>query len=117
MNNISVAFTCDNKLKEVYHMWTTNKNENLNQSIMKYAPKHTYLCTTKSAESIIHTAVGIDNVGVNGFYTLLYHIMGMKYKDTIIEKQHLAMDKRKRYHNKYKQSLKEKAKKSKQKSK
>ena len=44
MKNTNVLFTNNHKLKEIYHMWTTNRNESMNKSITKMARKDTYLC-------------------------------------------------------------------------
>ena len=39
MKNINVLFTNDNKLKEVYHMWSMNHNKSMNKAITKIAGK------------------------------------------------------------------------------
>ena len=101
MKNINLLYTNDDKLKEIYHMWSTNRNESMNKSITKMARKDMYLCSTICSKSRIHKTVGIRNAGVEGFYSCLFLMLGMEYNNTIIKEQHKAMDKFRMYHTKY----------------
>ena len=101
MKHINVLFTADDKLKEIYHMWSTNRNESVNRSITKMARKDTYLCSTICSKARIHTSVGIRNAGVKGFYSSLFSMLGINYNNTIIQKQHEIMDRKRKYDTKY----------------
>ena len=84
-------------------MWTTNKNKSMNKWISKFVPKTTYLCNSIVAKTRMHTAVGIDSIGYEGYFQCLFIMLGMKYNNTIIKQQHVTIDKRKKYFIAYNQ--------------
>ena len=79
-------------LSHVWHMWSTNKNENINKLVTKLVPKDTYLCQTITAETRIHMAIAIDSVGYEEFFSRLFPKLGMEYSNTIVKHQHCMMD-------------------------
>ena len=82
-------------------MWNTNQNKNLNKLITKMQKKDSYFCTTIAAEGWIHVSVGVESAGVEGFYSALFMMLGIEYRNTILQQQHQLMDRQKKYQREY----------------
>jgi hypothetical protein len=57
---------------------SSQKNEAMNRSIMRYAPKEKTYCRTMALTSRINIAIGVDSVGHALFYQRLFKRMGFK---------------------------------------
>jgi hypothetical protein len=70
-------FTSEKALREMYHEFHSNKCESLNGNITKYVPKNKHYCQTLSNKGRTNTAVGVDSVGYQGFYSRLFVTLGL----------------------------------------
>ena len=102
LKELDAIFTTDEALEDLYHMYDTNKIESLNKFITKFLPKSTYLCGSMAAKSRVHTAVAIDSIGFEDFYSLLHYCLGIQY-DGILLMQHKKLDKQRQYRYGYHQ--------------
>jgi hypothetical protein len=57
---------------------SSQKNEAMNGSIMRYAPKEKMYARTMALTSWINIAIGIDCVGHTKFYEQLFRAMGFQ---------------------------------------
>jgi hypothetical protein len=71
-------FTTEERLRECHHQMSSQKNEAMNRSIMRYAPKDRTYCRSMALTSRINVAIGIDCVGHAVFYERLFKAMGFK---------------------------------------
>jgi hypothetical protein len=71
------VFTTEEKLLKIHHQMDSQKNEALNKSVTKYAPKDREYSKSKSLESRILIAGCTNNVGISCFYKRLFHELGM----------------------------------------
>ena len=69
------------RLKEIHHMFDSQKNEALNRSNNKFAPKHKTYSMTNSLRSRTAMAVGIDSVGPKDYFLRLFNVIGIKSND------------------------------------
>ena len=97
---IDELFTTDERLEEMYHTYDTNKLESLHKFITKFIPKDSYLCKSIAAKSRVYTAVGIDSIGYEDYYSLLYYCLGLSY-DTMSLQQHKKLDDQRNYRIEY----------------
>ena len=104
MKELHDKYVSDEWLPQIWHMWNTNKNENVNKLITKFVPKTTYLCQTIVAKLRIYVAIGIDSIGQEEYYKRLYKKLGIQYDDTIAKYQHMAMDYQQKYRETYKKN-------------
>jgi hypothetical protein len=65
-------------LCEMYPEFHSSKCESLNGNITKYVPKKKHYCCTLSNKGQSHTAVGVDSVGYEEFYSCLFDILGVE---------------------------------------
>ena len=73
MKDIFEPCVTEPKLIESRHTGDTQKNEALNQSISKYAPKNKFLGSTMDLTHRVHVAVGIHNLGHLTFWEKVYN--------------------------------------------
>jgi hypothetical protein len=74
MLEIHSKYTTPTRLHEVHHTWSTQKNEAMNQSIAKYAPKGRDYSTTGSLYRRVLAAVGVNSGGMHYFSKVLEKI-------------------------------------------
>ncbi len=75
---ISDRFTSEEHMKECHHKMSSQKNEAMNKSIMRYAPKEKTYARTMSLTSRVNMAVGIDCIGHGKYYERLFATMHFK---------------------------------------
>jgi hypothetical protein len=66
-------------LCECHHCMSSQKNEAMNKSIMRYVPKEKTYARSMALTSQINIAIGIDCVGHAVFYERLFRAMGFQY--------------------------------------
>ena len=71
-------FTTITRLKESLHEFDTQKNEAMNTSIAKYAPKTKTYGMTISLTNRVMIAVGTNNLGHEKYWTSVYSSMDLK---------------------------------------
>ena len=74
-------------LRDMHHLFDTNKNECFNKLVTKFVPKMSYLCGSIARKPRVYVAAGINSVGYVLFYLALYQILGVKYT-TLLHRQH-----------------------------
>jgi hypothetical protein len=72
---IVARFSTEEHLRECYHKMSSQKNEAMNKSIMRYAPKDKTYARTMSLTSRINLSIGIDCVGHAEYYQRLFSSM------------------------------------------
>jgi hypothetical protein len=103
IGDVMSRFVTDEKLRECHHGHSSQKNESLNNHIKRYAPKDKTYCQTTSLASRICLAVGIDSVGHEQYYKLLFSNMGINLPVTT--RKMLCKMLKKREHNQIYQAL------------
>jgi hypothetical protein len=68
-------FSEEDKLRECHHQMSSQKNEAMNKSIMRYCPKDKTYCRTMILTSRIHLAIGIDTLGHSRFFQEIFASM------------------------------------------
>jgi hypothetical protein len=68
-------FSSKERLIECYHQMRSQKNEAMNKSIMRYAPKDKTYARTMSLTSLVNLAIGIDCIGHAQYYERLFRRM------------------------------------------
>jgi len=81
LKTIIDKFTTDEKLHEIHHSKDSQKNEALNKSVTKYAPKDREYSGTMSLETRILTAAAVCNIGLDDFYQQVFKGLGIQCKD------------------------------------
>jgi hypothetical protein len=72
---IMERFTSDDHLRECHHLMSSQKNEAMNKSIMRYVPKDRTLCRSMVLTSRISCAISIDSLGHAEYFLLLFRRM------------------------------------------
>jgi hypothetical protein len=70
-------FTSNKYITEMHHTFHSQKNEVMNRSIMKYAPKIICFSKTMSLATRIATAVGVNYVGYEELYRRVFPSIGL----------------------------------------
>ena len=74
---ILVKFTSDSYITEMHHTFHSQKNEAMNRSVMKFAPKHFCFSKTMSLTIRIAIAISVNSVGYEKFYRILFSAVGL----------------------------------------
>jgi hypothetical protein len=74
-DEIMERFCSEERLRECHHQMSSQKNEAMNRSIMRYAPKDKTYGRTMALTSRINIAIGIDCVGHPEYYERLFKAM------------------------------------------
>jgi hypothetical protein len=72
-------FSTPEHLQECYHRMSSQKNEAMNKSIMRYAPKDRTYARTMALTSRINLSVGIDCIGHAKYYERLFGRMHFRH--------------------------------------
>lgn len=80
MLEIHNKYTTTVRLLEVYHAWSTQKNEAMNQCFTKYAPKGRDYSGSGSLFRRICTGIGVGSVGLLEYYPAVFRWIGFKAK-------------------------------------
>jgi hypothetical protein len=89
------TYCSDEALKDVHHLWHTNKCESINAFISKFVPKTKHLCRTIVGKARTYLAISLDSVGYEDYYRTLYDLLGLEYDEDIMRSMHRRMDKKK----------------------
>ena len=81
-------YTTDKYLSNIYHCWDTNLNESFHKFVTKFLRKDSFYCESISAKSRIYVAAAIFNEGYVGYYSELFDLYGMSYKNTSLYNHH-----------------------------
>jgi hypothetical protein len=68
-------FNSEERLRECHHTMSSQKNEAMNRSIMRYAPKDKTYSRTMALTSRINISIGIDCIGHAEYYERLFRAM------------------------------------------
>jgi hypothetical protein len=74
---ITARFITLPKLKDVAHVMDTQVNESMNNTISWLAPKNKCFGGSQSLLNRISIAVGITSLGLNRYFTRLFHALGI----------------------------------------
>ena len=67
-----LPYTTEARLKESLHLYDTQKNEDMNNSIAKYAPKTKRYGMTISLTNRVMIAIGVSNLGAEAYWKRVY---------------------------------------------
>jgi hypothetical protein len=99
MKGIHGKYTTPVRLHEVFHAWSTQKNEAMNQCFTKYAPKGRDYSGSGSLFRRICTGVGVVSVGLLEYYPAVFSWLGCKDKLPTEQTRFFASrDKKNAYH-------------------
>ena len=76
-----LPFTTEERLKESLHKFSTQKNETMNNSVAKYAPKTRTYSTSISITNRVMIAIGWCNLGFCLFWSRVYNCLGLIMSD------------------------------------
>jgi hypothetical protein len=107
MSTIHNTFTDVWNLQEIYHEYHSNKCESLNGFITKFLPKHKHYCRTIINRARTYLAIGIDSVGYNEYYGVLWKMLGVSFT-SLTNEHHQRLDRTRKKKSKYDQSEKTK---------
>ena len=105
LKEIYDKYTTEKSLDEIHHDLSSQKNESMNRSVMKFAPKYSCFGKTMSLFSRISMAVSINSIGQKSFYTRLFPRLGIAYGGTC-DLCFVRADRRFQVHARIKQSAK-----------
>ena len=77
MTRCYLPFTTEERLKESLHIFSTQKNEAMNNSVAKYAPKTRTYSTSMSLTNRVMIAIGCCNLGFYIFWNRVYADLGL----------------------------------------
>jgi hypothetical protein len=89
------TYCSDEALKEVHHLWHTNKCESINAFISKFVPKTKHLCRTIVGKARTYLAISLDSVGYEEYYRTLFELIDLEYDTEIMQSMHQRMDRKK----------------------
>ena len=89
------TYCSDEALKDVHHLWHTNKCESINAFISKFVPKTKHLCRTIVGKARTYLAISLDSIGYEEYYRTLFDLLGLDYDEEIMRSMHRRMDKKK----------------------
>jgi hypothetical protein len=95
------TYCSDAALREIHHLWHTNKCEYMNKFISKFVHKTMHLCMTIVGRARTYLAVSLDSVGYEEYYRTLFGILGLHYDETICGESHRRLDSKKLYEQAY----------------
>ena len=67
-----LSYTTEARLKESLHLYDTQKNEAMNNSIAKYTPKTKTYGMTISLTNRVMIAIGVSNLGAGSYWKRVY---------------------------------------------
>ena len=71
-------YTEDNRLRRVFHEWSTNKTEQIHSLVTNvFLPKRSYYCQTICGRARTYLAVSIDSIGYYEYNRRLYLELGL----------------------------------------
>jgi hypothetical protein len=94
-------FSTPEHLHKCYHKMSSQKNEAMNRSIMRYAPKDRMYARTMSLTSRINLSVGIDCIGHAKYYERLFGRMRFRHTSTLTSSGLRRMWRKKEYGRMY----------------
>ena len=97
-------FTTEERLQESLHNYSTQKNEAMNNSIAKYAPKIRTYSTTMALTNRIMIAIGTCNFGYVTFWQRVFLDLGLTM-NTDTEFFLIAKDNKHTYRKKYQEKI------------
>jgi hypothetical protein len=103
MSTIHNTYTDVWNLRDVYHEVHSNKCESLNGFIIKFLPKHKHYCRTIVNRARTYLAIGIDSLGYDKYYDVLWKMLGLA-STALTNEHHQRLDRRRRNNSKYIQS-------------
>jgi hypothetical protein len=65
-------FTTKERLRECHHVMNSQKNEAMNRSVMRYAPKEKTYCETMALTLRLNMAISIDSLGHATYFERLF---------------------------------------------
>ena len=77
MKTIFSRFKKKKAVKQCLHLWCTQKNEGLNTSVAKYAPKGKTYCSSVSLSNRISIVIGVQNSGYNRFWNRMFEVLSL----------------------------------------
>ena len=77
LKEIFDTFNTDEKLKQMFHPFDTQKNEGLNTAVLYGAPKHKNYSTTMSLASRVATRSALNSVGYVKFFGEVFEELGI----------------------------------------
>jgi hypothetical protein len=83
INQIAARFVSLPRLKEVAHVMDTQVNESMNNTISWLAPKNKCFGGSQSLRNRISIAVGINSLGLQKYFTRLFHALGISMTDNV----------------------------------
>ena len=92
--------TTEEKVSECMHSYNSQCNEALNTSVGKYARKGRTYCGTMSLTNRITIAIGVHNVGYQGYWTEVCTSLSMEISPNL-DNHLLQRDRRKNWKRKY----------------
>lgn len=97
-------FTTEERLQESLHNYSTQKNEAMNISVAKYAPKTRTYSTTMALTNRIMIAIGTCNFGYVTFWQRVFLDLGLTM-NTDTESFLIAKDNQHTYQKKYQEKI------------
>jgi hypothetical protein len=91
-------YLTDAKLKEIHHLYDSQKNESFNKSVSKYAPKDRTYSMTMALTARINIAAGVGNLGPHEYWTRVMERLGIAKKGEHTEAFLLDKTRRKKNH-------------------
>jgi hypothetical protein len=87
-------YTEEDRLRRVFHEWTTNKTEQIHSLVTNvFLPKRSYYCRTICGRARTYLAVSIDSIGYYEYSRRLYLELGL-HMTTITAVFYKQQDKR-----------------------
>jgi hypothetical protein len=82
------TYCSDAALKDVHHLWPTNKCESINAFISKFVNKTKHLCRTIVGKARTYLAISLDSVGYEAYYRTLFHLLDLDYDKNVMQSMH-----------------------------
>jgi hypothetical protein len=101
LRTVTEKFFTDERLKEIYHKFNTNKCENLMSIVTSYCPKTRHYSGTINGKGRICLGVTVDSLGYVETYRSLFALTGSTFDGPVVE-QLRRMDRRREVMQLYK---------------
>jgi hypothetical protein len=82
---IHEAYTTEQGLRELKHLYDTNKCESMNKFVTKFVPQASNFSGTRKWERRVMYAVGVDSLGYRGYHHRVYLALGLEVRDSNLD--------------------------------
>ncbi len=100
MKEVHDKYTTEDRLHEIHHPYSSQKNEAMNKAVTKFAPKDRVYSKSMSLKYRVWSVAGIDSIGLTKFYRRIFRYLHIAMPPNL-EKWLYMTDAQRDYQKKY----------------